>query len=227
MDGFIIFNRWHGTRQDYHEESLLLAYQTHEKYLASSYLEGGWDGWRPFTDLCNVILLDCGGQAFVTLLATALKAAGKEIKDLTSISILAGESNSSRPLWTRSQTVYEATSLWWMPSKHALWNPSGFLRVTSRGVKFCAKAALVLLDGISIPVIAQELDNDTGGARLVGNAVVRGVICQVEMRMEFWSSPGMLSKIEWFSSFIELCGNNCLFSLWVRWRSILNCYTAQ
>jgi hypothetical protein len=50
-----------------------------------------------------------------------------------------------------------------------------FLGVTSPGVEFCARAALVLLDGISFPVIAQELDNDTGDARFVGCAVVRGV----------------------------------------------------
>lgn len=129
------------------------------------------------TGLFIAILLDCESHASFTRLVDLLKAAGSYLYDVafdyrtrTQINDLEAKDPliAARVCWYNSVTAQ-------FKGRCLLWTERGFHAVASPGVEFCRRATVLLLDGLSIPMMVKDFDEEKGHGRLVGCALVRGV----------------------------------------------------
>ncbi|KAH7115363.1 heterokaryon incompatibility protein-domain-containing protein [Dactylonectria estremocensis] len=130
-----------------------------------------WGGLLYYSGLCNAILLDCVKHSDFKRVVAALKAAATELNYITFDYWTHAEVAESEAARIRSYHALTAK----FQGRCLFWTKKGFHGLSSPGVEGCGNA-VVLLDGLSFPMVIRDVEgDDSGRARLVGCALIRGV----------------------------------------------------
>ena len=83
-------------------------------------------------------------------------------------------------LKTKDETVaarvrHETAVKAYFNGRSLFWTRQGFQGLTAPGVEPCEGADVLLLNGLSFPMVAKDFNEEQGNGRLVGCAIVRGV----------------------------------------------------
>jgi hypothetical protein len=127
--------------------------------------------------LCSAILLDCDDHAAFTRVVAALKAASIELHsiafDYRTRAKVAELEASNEVVASRVRRYNSVVAQF--QGRCLFWTKQGFHGLSSPGVGGCGHA-VVLLDGLSFPMVVRDDDK-----QLVGCAIIRGVDMQGEV----------------------------------------------
>ncbi|KAM6523092.1 hypothetical protein FSOLCH5_003711 [Fusarium solani] len=136
-----------------------------------------WGGLLYYSGLCNAILLDCVEHSDFKRVVAALKTAATDLNYITFDYRTHAEVAESEAIdgtvAARIRRYHALTAKF--QGRCLFWTKKGFHGLSSPGVEGCGNA-VVLLDGLSFPMVTREVEgDDSGRARLVGCALIRGV----------------------------------------------------
>jgi hypothetical protein len=136
----------------------------------------GWGTMRPYTGLCCAILLDCDNLEAFKRKVTKLKKVAKDLNDIsndyrTRAEVRELAANDER---VAARSDNRRTIEAHFEDRVIFWTKKGFHGLSSPGVTGCGQV-VVLLDGLSYPMVVKNVDNHSGRQQLVGCAIIRGV----------------------------------------------------
>lgn len=142
-------------------------------------VQTNWGASWHYKTFCTLILLDCDNHASIAPLVTKLRDAAVKLREIAfaphmerQVKELASKNESVATRLRNYDAVVER-----FKGRFLIWTDRGFRGVTAPGVEYCCetKPIVLLLDGLSFPVIVRGFDEETGEGRLVGCAVIQSV----------------------------------------------------
>lgn len=130
-----------------------------------------------FIPLCTAILLDSDNHTSFMRLVKALRGAGQIIVDIAStpqIQTLVEQLEAvNASVAARVRGFVSLTTQF--RGRSFFWTEKGFHGLVAPGVECREDDVVLLLDGMSFPVVARDFDERTGSGKLVGCGLVQGV----------------------------------------------------
>ncbi|KAF5710299.1 hypothetical protein FMUND_9585 [Fusarium mundagurra] len=138
-----------------------------------------WGNPGHYRAFCTLILLDCDSHASISSLVRKLRDTAVKLRE---IAFAPHMEQQWKELASKNESVatrlrnYDAV-VERFKGRFLIWTDQGFRGVTAPGVKYCCETQpiVLMLDGLSFPVIVRDFDAKTGEGRLVGCAVIQGV----------------------------------------------------
>jgi hypothetical protein len=130
-----------------------------------------------FHALCSLVLLDASEHTIFIHILAQLRSAGEELHRLSLDWRVQAQVDD---LKTKDETVaarvrHETAVKAHFNGRSLFWTRQGFQGLTAPGVEPCEGADVLLLNGLSFPMVAKDFNEEQGNGRLVGCAIVRGV----------------------------------------------------
>ncbi|RKK19471.1 hypothetical protein BFJ66_g11541 [Fusarium oxysporum f. sp. cepae] len=142
-------------------------------------IQTNWGASWHYQTFCTLILLDCDSHASIAPLVTKLRDAAVKLREIAfgpqmerQLQELASKNESVETRLRNYDAVVER-----FKGRFLIWTDHGFRGVTAPGVEYCCntKPIVLMLDGLSFPVIVRDFHAKTGEGRLVGCAIIQGV----------------------------------------------------
>ncbi|KAF9777081.1 hypothetical protein IL306_004649 [Fusarium sp. DS 682] len=142
-------------------------------------LRSNWGGSWHYRTFCTLILLDCDSHGSIVSLVGKLQDTAVKLRE---IAFAPQMEQQWKELASKNESVatrvhnYNAV-VERFKGRFLIWTDKGFRGVTAPGVEYCCgtQPVVLMLDGLSFPVIVRDFDAGTGEGRLVGCAVIQGV----------------------------------------------------
>jgi hypothetical protein len=191
LDRFSSAKMWSETNNSYWETivggadthratAIASAVDSYIRHILNEVMRTNWGASWHYRTLCYLILLDCDDHASILRLVTGLRHAAVKLREIAfaphmerQVKELANKNESIATRLRNYNAIVER-----FRGRFLIWTDHGFRGVTAPGIdKYCCgtKLIILMLDGLSFPVIVRDFDAETGKGRLVGCAVIQGV----------------------------------------------------
>ncbi|KAK3649680.1 hypothetical protein LTR56_006640 [Elasticomyces elasticus] len=166
------------TRMETRAKAISDAYSGYENEIMSEVMRVSWCYSFYYTFLAYIILLDCDDHADLESIILGLQTAGGKLRSdyhtttTAQISELALKVPSIAARLDHYKTVIDL-----FRGRYLIWTDGGFRGISCPGVKTCCdeKSYVMIIDGLSFPMVVNQYDKATNEGRLAGCALIRGV----------------------------------------------------
>jgi hypothetical protein len=130
-----------------------------------------------FHRLCSLVLLDSSSHTFFVGILDQLRSAGEQIHKLALD--WRGQAQvddlESKDELVAARVRHNITVRTHFSGRSLFWTRQGFHGLTTPGTELCEGADVLLLNGLSFPMVVKDFNQEECSGRLVGCAIVRGV----------------------------------------------------
>jgi hypothetical protein len=130
-----------------------------------------------FHRLCSLVLLDSSSHTFFVRILDELRFAGEQLRNLAldwRVQAQVDDLESKDEL-VAARVRQSVTVKTHFSGRSLFWTRQGFLGLTAPGTELCEGGDVLLLNGLSFPMVVEDLNQEKCSGRLVGCAIVRGV----------------------------------------------------
>jgi hypothetical protein len=149
-------------------------YHVFEMEIQPEVMQASWCYSFYYTYLAYIILLDCDEHVSLTSMISKLQGAANKIRSayFNETGELVFEVPSVR---MRIRYLLTVTGLF--RGRQLVWTDGGFRGITCPGMEACCKknSVVVIVDGMSFPVVVGDFDEKSGEGTIIGCALFRGV----------------------------------------------------
>jgi hypothetical protein len=130
-----------------------------------------------FHGLCSLVLLDSSSHTFFVRILDELRSAGEQLHKLAldwRVQAQVDDLESKDEL-VAARVRQNVTVRTHFSGRSLFWTRQGFHGLTTPGTELCERADVLLLNGLSFPMVVKDFNQEECSGRLVGCVIVRGV----------------------------------------------------
>ncbi|KIW08032.1 uncharacterized protein PV09_00976 [Verruconis gallopava] len=134
------------------------------------------DGFRYLHEICALVILGSDSYSSFVDLVTALRSAGERLKRLTEnfeANVMFNDPDPTDESLKKKMRMSNAITTHYS-GRYLFWTRRGLLGMTSPGVELKGGETLLMLDGLSFPVVARDFNEKQGRGRLSGCSIIQG-----------------------------------------------------
>jgi hypothetical protein len=130
-----------------------------------------------FHRLCSLVLLDSSCHTFFVRIVDQLRSAGEQLRKLALDWRVQAQVDDleSKDEVVAARVRQNVTVRTHFSGRSLFWTRQGFHGLTTPGTELYEGADVLLLDGLSFPMVVKDFNQEEYSGRLVGCAIIRGV----------------------------------------------------